>query len=290
MSRKRRGESPISLFSFQDIITSVTAIMILLVLTLTLELITRMGRKGVAADDRKVVEELTQSIEAMRERCKQVEQQTADARKTAQRVASQSVQQLEAERRREQRQAESLRQELAALAIKAREARQSRGTAERELLEIEKNAPLARDAAERARRAAAAASELEERNQREGERQELKRNELGDQPRNAGKLVFNPPVGEPLKPLLIEVSGDGVAVMNESNTEVIDFGWGVAGPPGGFTAWLKRCDKTSEYIVIMLRPSGLDRLDATRRAVRDAGLELGVELVNEEIDIVMQGS
>ena len=290
MSRRRRGESPISLFSFQDIITSVTAIMILLVLTLTLELITRMGRKGVAADDRKVVEELTQSIEAMRERCKQVEQQTADARKTAQRVASQSVQQLEAERRREQRQAESLRQELAALAIKAREARQSRGTAERELVEIEKNAPLVRDAAERARRAAAAASELEERNQREGERQELKRNELGDQPRNAGKLVFNPPVGEPLRPLLIEVSGDGVAVMNESNTEVIDFGWGVAGPPGGFTAWLKRCDMTSEYIVIMLRPSGLDRLDATRRAVRDAGLELGVELVSEEIDIVMQGS
>ncbi len=49
MSRRNRSRAAFSLFSFQDIITAVTAIVILLVLILTLELISR--RQQVAAAD-----------------------------------------------------------------------------------------------------------------------------------------------------------------------------------------------------------------------------------------------
>lgn len=291
MSRRgRRSDSPISLFSFQDIITSVTAIMILLVLILTLELITRMNHKGVAADDRRVVEELTQSIDAMRERCAELEQQTADAQKTAQRIASQSVRQVEADKRREQRRSESLRQELAALAAQARQAKEARQAAERELVKAEKTASSVRDTAERASRDAATATELEDQNERESVRQDIARKDLGDRPTSVAKLVFNPPVGEQLKPVLIEVSDGGIAVMNDDGSGVQDFGWGLGAPPAGFSQWLRQRDKSREYVVIMLRASGVDRLDATRRAISDAGLELGVELVGDDMDIVMRSS
>lgn len=291
MSRRgRRSESPISLFSFQDIITSVTAIMILLVLILTLELIAKMDRKGAAVDDRRVVEDLSQSIEAMRKRCRELEQQTANAQSTAEKVASQSVRQVESDLRREQRRSEAARQKLAALVIKAQEAKEALRAAERELVKVQKATPVARDAAARASRAAATAAELEKSNERERLRQEVAKKELADQPKSVSKLVFNPPVGEQLKPLLIEVSNAGVAAMNDDGSGVQDFGWGLVGPSTEFTAWLARRNKSREYVVIMLRPSGLDRLEATRKVISDAGLELGVELVSDEMDIVMRSS
>lgn len=291
MSRRgRRSESPISLFSFQDIITSVTAIMILLVLILTLELITRQEHQGVAADDRRTVEQLTQSIDAMRARCRELERQTSNAQQTADHVAAQSAREVESEIRGEQRRAEALRQELASLATKAREARQARRAAESELLKAERAGSAAQATAEQAGRLAAAAARVEESNDREQKRQKAVREDLAGQPKGAAKLVFNPPVGQELKPILVEVSSNGVAVMNESGTAARDFEWGITGPPNRFIRWLEQRDKNREYVVIILRPSGLQRLEAMRTAISAAGLELGVELVSEEMDIVMRGS
>ena len=66
MSRRGRSKDvAISLFSFQDIITSVTAIMILLVLILALELATRVATKGMAAEDRRVAQQLKRSVAEM---------------------------------------------------------------------------------------------------------------------------------------------------------------------------------------------------------------------------------
>ena len=55
MARYRRhGAEPFSLFAFQDIVTSVTAIMVLIVLILALEVVMRSRTAGVAEDHRAV--------------------------------------------------------------------------------------------------------------------------------------------------------------------------------------------------------------------------------------------
>ena len=288
MSRRGRANgSPISLFSFQDIITSVTAIMILLVLILTLELITRINLKGVAPDDVRVAKALNESIETLRQRLKDLRSETADARDTAQRAAGQSVQELKAEQRKTQRQCERLKETIASLETNATEARIKRRDAERQLVKIEKGAPAAKRAQQKAAQNQAAAKELEKQNENEAERQQQAEKELRESPAMVSTLVFNPPQGQSLKPLLAELSEAGIAVMGDGAANVQQFGWGFQGPPTEFLKWLSARTLAREYIVIMLRPSGLDRLDATRKAILEAGLEFGLELVSEEMDIVL---
>lgn len=287
MSRRGRANgSPISLFSFQDIITSVTAIMILLVLILTLELITRMNLKGVAQDDVRVASELKESLETLRERLKELQSETADARETAQRAAGQSVQELNAEHRKTQRKCERLKETLATLETRASEARVKRLSTERELVRVEKGTPAAKRAEQKAAQDQTAAEELEKKNKEEAERQEQAEEELEKSPAMVSTLVFNPPPGQSLKPLLAELSDQGIAVMGYGDADVQRFGWGFQGPPTEFVKWLASRNSAREYIVIMLRPSGLDRLDETRKAILEAGLEFGLELVSEEMDIV----
>ena len=288
MSRRGRSNgSPISLFSFQDIITSVTAIMILLVLILTLELITRMNLMGVAVDDRRVANELHESLDTLRERLKELRSQAADAKKTAIRVAGQSRSELEADRRKTQRESETLATGIASLEAGVKEARHRRREAEKDLLQAEKTTPQALSAQEQAARDHAAVMALEKRNEDESKRQQDVEKDLASSPTLVSTLVFNPPKGEALRPILTEVSAGGIAAFNGNGGGVTNFGWGVLGPPSDFLKWLSQRDKHGEYIVIMLRPSGLDRLDATRQAVIAAGLQLGIELVSDDMDIVM---
>jgi hypothetical protein len=291
MSRRGRfNGSPISLFSFQDIITSVTAIMILLVLILTLELITRMSLKGVAAEDQKVARQLNESLETLRKRLKDLQSETADARDTAKRAAGQSVQDVDAERRKTQRNCERVKESLVSLQTNADEARLKRLDTERELVKVERRTPGSQLAEQKAAQDEARASGIETQNQEETKRQQQAEKELSESPAMVSTLVFNPPPGLLLKPVLAEVSSDGIAVMGDGATQVHNFGWGFQGPPTEFQKWLSGRTSSREYVVLMLRPSGLDRLDATRQAVLDAGLEVGLELVSEDMDIVLADS
>jgi len=288
MSRRGRANgSPISLFSFQDIITSVTAIMILLVLILTLELIARLNLKGVATEDHLTAVELDQSIDALRERVTQLQSQTKNVRDTARRVAAQSVPEIDAERRAVQRQCEDLRKRIDSLEPDAREAGMKRRNAEQELVEAGHGLPDAVRVEQQGLRDQAAAMALEQQNTAESTRQKDRERDLQDAPQSVSTLVFNPAKGLSLKPILIELTDHGVAVMGDHKNGVHRYGWGLLGPSSDFVNWLAARDSSREYIVIMLRPSGLDRLEPTRQAVYDAGLELGLELVGGEMDIVL---
>ena len=67
MRGRRHRNQPFSLFSFQDIITSVTGIVILLTLVLTLDLITRR-QSSPAAQSGPSAEDLQTSTARMQER------------------------------------------------------------------------------------------------------------------------------------------------------------------------------------------------------------------------------
>ena len=80
MSRRGGGGNPISLFSFQDIITSVTGIMILVTLMMTLELVQRSANSP-ALKTQEIVEEVKPATQDVRRRIddlkRRLEQQSA---------------------------------------------------------------------------------------------------------------------------------------------------------------------------------------------------------------------
>lgn len=286
MSRRGRSKDvAISLFSFQDIITSVTAIMILLVLILTLELVTREATKGMDAEDRRVAQELKRSVTEMEARVEQLRQEASAARAAASDAAGFSAKETAAETARAEREANKLREQIAQLEVQLRNAQSTRRTAEGKLAASRTDAPEA--TAEQASAVDAHAAEMEAANLAEKTRQSNEAKEVREGTAAARTLVFNAPPGSMLSPLLVEISKDGLVAVGVDGASSDSFSWNLLGLPMGFGEWLKARDKRREYVVLILRPSGVDRYDATREAVVSAGFDVGTELIGEQMSLVL---
>lgn len=286
MARRNRSKDvAISLFSFQDIITSVTAIMILLVLILTLELITREATKGMAAEDRRVAQELQRSVAEMEHRLDKLRQEAATARANATDAAGFSAKESAEQTAQAERDAKELREQIHQLEVQLRSAQSTRRAAEGSLARSQ--ADTAEATAEQARVVAARAGEMEAANSAEKSRQTNEAKQAREGPTAARTLVFNAPPGSTLKPLLVEISKDGLVAAGTDGASPTRFSWNLLGLPSGFGEWLKARDKRREYVVLILRPSGVDRYDATREAVVSAGFDLGTELIGEQMSLVL---
>lgn len=286
MARRNRSKDvAISLFSFQDIITSVTAIMILLVLILTLELITREATKGMAAEDRRVAQELKRSVAEMEQRLDKLRQEAATARANATDAAGFSAKESAEQTAQAERDAKELREQINQLEVQLRVAQSNRRAAEGSLARSQGD--TAEATAEQARAVAARAGEMEAANSAEKSRQKNEAEQAGEGPTAARTLVFNAPPGSTLKPLLVEISKDGLVAVGTDSASPTRFSWNLLGLSSGFGEWLKARDKRQEYVVLILRPSGVDRYDATREAVVSAGFDLGTELIGEQMSLVL---
>lgn len=284
----RRGRSKdvaISLFSFQDIITSVTAIMILLVLILTLELVTREATKGMAAEDRRVAQELKRSVAEMEERLEQLRQEASTAQSTAIDAAGFSAKETARKKAQAETEAQKLREQIDQLEVQLRDAQTTRRTAESELAASQTATPEATTG--QARAVDARAAEMEAANRAERNRQGTEATQVRERTPAARTLVFNVPPGSPLEPLLVEISEDGLVAVAADGASLSRFSWNLLGLPTGFNEWLKAHDKRREYVVLILRPSGIDRYDATREAAASAGFEIGTELIGEQMSLVL---
>jgi len=286
MSRRGRSKDvAISLFSFQDIITSVTAIMILLVLILTLELVTRVATKGMAAEDRRVAQELKRSVAEMEQRLEQLRKEAAAAQAAASDAAGFSAKETAEKQARAERAAKELQEEIRRLEVQLRDAQSSRRTAEGRLAASQTDDPEA--TAARAREADARAAQMEAANREEQRRQESETKRASDGTAAARTLVFNAPPGTTLEPLLVEIAKDGLVAVGSDGESPHRFAWNLLGLPAGFGDWLKGRNKTREYVVLILRPSGVERYDAVREAVVSAGFDVGTELIGEQMSLVL---
>jgi hypothetical protein len=272
----------VSLFSFQDIITSVTAIMILLVLILTLELVTRTQRRGVSAEDRQVARDLRDSVAALKTRAEALRAELEGTAQTALRAAGVSTAEIRRRQDEADRAARLLSEENAVLAARLRTARADQRSAERAVIEGLSGwaAELAAHAAAMERRAA----EMEEANRRERERQEQSRRT--DATPAGGTLVFNPDPDNSRMAVLVEVSADGLTTLS-GDGQAHRFPWSSNRPSADFGRWLAGLDKSSRYVVVLLRPSAVDRYDAVREAVSTAGLGFGLELIGESMRVAL---
>lgn len=282
MSRRGRSTgAAISLFSFQDIITSVTAIMILLVLILTLELISRSSQRGVAVEDRRVAREFRESVRSTEQRVQSLREELAALQARASESATFSAADTRQRAREATARAGRLAEEIAMLETSLRTAASERRQSEAALLSTGPTSPdESSDHVEALERRVA---EMERANEAERQRQRDSA-DSGAADGTPPTLIFNVPPGETLEPRLLEVSGDGLVALAADAGESRHF----RGLGREFERWLASLDSAREYVVVVLRPTGVKVYDDVVTAIEAAGISVGAELVGESMPVAVR--
>jgi len=285
MSRRNRSRAAFSLFAFQDIITAVTAIMILLVLILTLELITRKHQAS-AADPKTSRVALTATIASLEKLVGTLVASVPpdDPRPLARRT--------KAELERDVRIVEDQAAQAAAdaEAAKAVEGR-ARALAAAGIARLQDAEELRKETAAIEQEAARAESEAKNialENERETERLAQRRQELVEQPSPGAELVFNAPQDFDRQAWIVEVSEDGLTVVRLGTNKRQELGGDLeAGSKAA--AWAAGLDPASDHALVLVRPSGVDREDAIRALLGDEDIPFGVDFIGED-QVVRDGT
>lgn len=289
MARRNRASGPaISLFSFQDIITSVTAILILMVLILTLELISRLQRGGASAADVRTAADLRSALADLDESIRMRERDLADRTKRAEAIATMTPDDLRKSIEATDAEASRLQDAIATIDRDVESAASERRVVTSQLVETEKLQPeldaLIREAGElrteAARLAKSNASEAEKLAHLEQ--------------RNSGRslppstLVFNKVSPGGPQPRLVDVSGGGVRILGVGAGSNTTFNWPASGVSPAFLGWLGELDQQREYVVLILRPSGLPHYIDVRTAIAEKHLSMGFEVISEAMTVIVK--
>lgn len=265
MSRRGRGGTPISLFSFQDIITSVTGIMILVTLFLGIEVIRR--KEGSPENRTKV---LTQElIEASRHATKVKATLQGNRRQIEQlRSAlagsdSQLLESVKVDADEVSRQLRDLDELNKLMAGELKESDARRKQTEQELEEM-----LARQSDKQSDK-----QTLEQLSQKVKEKlEELKKL------RQANRVIFNPTLGDSKSPWLVELSASGILSAPLGKQEKPQsFATAAA-----FKSWAGKRSKAGEYFVLLVKPSTIDAFLDARQALEKQGFDVGFDLLRDD--------
>jgi len=277
LMRRRRSYHPtISLFSFQDIVTSVTAILILIVLILSLELISRKfeqaARDGAAtkASLLTVLADLEKAVDRLR----------------ASAVAPRSLMQGRADGPTD-RDLQILRDQLDRARLQMADAQRINGEAHRRAMAAEARLAKQRASTVAAREDEQRAEDLEAetrrqtaRNDEDEAQQDVRKRDIAERTSSGAELVFRRPADEKRQPWLVEVSDEGLCVLRLGAGEVEQFAHGV-GHGSEALAWLNRLVPARDYVLMLVRPSGVEAALAVRAAIEAARIPLGMDFIGE---------
>lgn len=248
MSRRGRGAPPISLFSFQDIITSVTGIMVLVTLCLGLEL---MQRKAVAPPE--VTSRVTSQLAATAAEAEQLRKKLDESQKQIKLYSEFD--------------AETVRRELAEMnAVNNRLVREV-SDSERQREQVERQKALAKN--EQARRATDPQSLAELRRQIADRQQRL------EHLKRSNQVVFNRPEGEAKSPWLVQVGPGGLLAAEAGRRAAPQSFPGTA----EFRSWLVGRQRNAEYFVLLIQPEGVARFGEVYQALLDLQFDVGLDLL-----------
>jgi len=255
MSRRRKRSAPFSLFAFQDIITSVTGIMLVITMLLALELLERTdaapprATAAISKDLQQVIAVAEREIAELEPQLQQRGKRLSSAAAVSPLQLRQQIGELEESIRRlrnlinESRQRD---QRTKGRVKKARRQQQQQSRKREELL------------ADLLRRSTA-------------KRQQLRKLQ------QSNRLIFNPAAGNSKSPWLVEVSAERLLVAES----------GVAGKPlafsdvDAFLRWARQQDKRSEYFVLLLKPDAIELFRETRDGLDEAGFDIGFDLLSK---------
>ena len=251
-----------SFFAFQDIITSVTGILLLVTLLMTLELITRARFVAeVPAADADELPALRRGIanaEArgawLRGEVERVGQALASAAAASPLVTAEELQRIEFESNRAAARNDALR---------ARQREVSAALA-RERAEVEKVESDAETRAAKARQLQARAEEF----------------------RRSNHVVMLPGNAAGKSPVFVESSGEGlVAGTADSDGRVVPTEKWPAGAVDALARWAESRSRTREYFLILVRPDGVATANNAVERLRDAGFDVGWEPIEAAVTV-----
>ena len=282
MARARRTNATISLFSFQDIITGVTAIVLLLTLLLLLELISRKATASLQASSA-TASELIELTEAM----------AADQPPAG---AFDGVPSAAAVRRLIDRRTRVATREMETLRARLQEVR-DRALASRTELGEARNA-YAMEAA-RADTTAAVQQEAD-RLRRQAAKLQTDRNELqqmlaetearADMPSGPPKLQFRAADQTEAGSWLVVLGAAEIEALPVSGGEPTS--WTGIDAAEAFASWLAegRGVPRPRHCVVLIRPSGIGLYEAVRTAIETADIAIGTEAIGEKQQVEIPAS
>lgn len=269
MSRRGRSVAAISLFAFQDIITSVCGIVIVIVLLLAIELTNTRSvpdstQKQMAAEVVDTSAELLRLQREIDELTRQTEANDALISRSGQ------LSSVEIERR-----SGTLSQDLARLQEQLAAARM-------------KAAELEQQTAQAKVRDASTADQKRELAALEAELQKLK--EELRQEQDSSRVRFAFPRGEERTGVLAVVSNEQILVGPIDQPTVKERFAGAAILPGyadasrDFLKWV-RANQRGGYVLVLIRPSGTVLWDSLQDDLRSTGVSFGFDLIDESEDV-----
>ena len=256
--------------------------MILLVLILTLELIERSAPSGAAAADRKVARDLRAAVDHLEDEARTLTAELTRLQAAALRSASFSEQKVRLLTKKYVEDSTQIAHEIDLLEPQSRLAVAARRRAEEEAISEQSrgsgfsNINIAALEAQTAQLELANRMELERQVEAKGTVQSISA---------PPTLVFHTLESESLRPRLVDASEDGLTVLATDSTPARTF----PRPNLAFERWLANLDKRSEYVVVLLRPSGIPMYYEALETVRTAGLAVGAELIGESTAVTTRG-
>ena len=261
MSRKRKG-APFSLFAFQDAITSVCGVVVLITLMLALELTRRVADDTPEQNDPVAaqVKELRAKIAAEREDIEALESAAPDAGDAVDpQTAGFSFAEVQTNFENVQKRLEAAKAEEARL----RNERESARATERANADEEKRLAELREELKKVREEAQSATDAP------------------SAPDNPNLFYYEFPDGVREKPWYVDISGGNiVAVPSDPDETRREFA-----SPEEFVAWAKTRSRVNEYFVLIARPSGAAKFDAISLELEDLHFKLGIDLVAEKREL-----
>lgn len=282
MGRRGRTSSPISLFSFQDIITSVTAIIILMTLMLAVELIHR--KLSQAAEAPLSGTPLKGAIAEAENEIKKLQQELEAGSGAALEQAAVTTESLPREIHETKRQAAALRDELNTLRKQESAARQDEQAALAEAFDRRDEQRQVEELEERAEnvKQAVAAQTNDNEKKRQRQRELEQRRAQGKKP--GERRIYNRPPDAEKQPWLVEVDQSllRVAPLGRSRKPEEFRGAVFGGPIDAFADWADGLSAASHYFVLLVRPNGIETFDSLVTKLEGRGFDLGFDVIGQD--------
>jgi hypothetical protein len=257
MARRRGGNStPISLFSFQDIITSVTGIMILVTMMMTLELLQRKV-SAPAPQTAKIIDELRPAVDQGDQEIAKLQQQLARDEQTLRELAGIDQNQV----RRAMDDLERLTRQLQS------DVQTLRGE------EAHADSRVRRSEAEKTQRASDAKTlqELTER-VRKTQRQfeELK---------SSNRVIYNVSSSASKSAWLVQIGDDQLLTAPVGKPAASVFSGSPEARTAEFLRWAASRDPKSEYFMLLVKPGGVASFRTLLQGLTSKGFQVGFDLI-----------
>ncbi|MCS7304549.1 MAG: hypothetical protein NZ602_05505 [Thermoguttaceae bacterium] len=268
MRKDRSG--PITLFSFQDILTSLMGVVFLIVLLMSLQMIHQIPR--VSDLSYQQAAQLQREIQQMEADCQKLQEQLRQRQEEAQRIAL-GRQELEEQHRQLEQRCQSVEAESQALQHQLVKLQQEQKNLETQLQEAPERKQI---------------KQWEQKLSRlRGQLARLKTDEL---------WIFNPAPGEKI-PWLVDLAAPAwriLSVQTGQPVQIFDHSSAERRITSLLT-WARSRDRHREYFVLFVRPSALEGsvlyrqnpYYKLRQALEEAGFELGVDLLGENQQLVL---